>query len=63
MLVKMNAERHYSCALRLGVDLTRLSKGLLSQLVAVQEFKLSCHNPQTMLFTIYPYYDNLLEVP
>ena len=27
--------------------------------VAVQELKLSYHDPETILFTIYPYYGNL----
>ena len=27
--------------------------------VAVKEFKLSCHNSKTILFTIYPYYGQL----
>ena len=31
--------------------------------VAVKEFSLSYHNPETMLFTIYPYHGNLIEVP
>ena len=28
-------------------------------LVAVKELKLSCHNKETLLFTIYPSYGNL----
>ena len=33
--------------------------GFYSNWAAVQELKSSHHNPETMLFTIYPYYGNL----
>ena len=31
--------------------------------VAVTELKLNHHNPKTILFTMYPYYGNLKQVP
>ena len=32
--------------------------------VAVKELKLSCHNPATIAFTVYPYYGNFFpELP
>ena len=44
-----------SCHLQLPLCATHLN--LLW--VAVKELKLNCHNPETLLFTMYPYYGNL----
>ena len=38
-------------------------RGVAFYWLAVQELKLSCHTPETMLFTMYPYYGNLNSVP
>ena len=47
--------------LAVGAQSSRLN--LLDFWLAVQELKLSYHNSDTMLYTIWPYYGNLISVP
>ena len=38
---------------------TAITNSLRIDWAALKEFKLTCHNSDTIVFTIYPYYGNL----
>ena len=40
-------------------ELARVEPSIPNEGVAVKELDLRYHNPKTIIFTIYPYYDNL----